>query len=265
VITPGWIGQQYAPRAADFGPPVGSTVPQLTGKTEEDKREDGMEMVRTVARYDGPRGEVVLRRRSGIGADVDELIVNGVFAMDSSDTRTEHALADLALPGAGPRRVLLGGLGLGYTAARLLAADLDHLDVVEIEECLVDWANAGLTPTLAGVAQHPKASLHPADVGAVLAGRRDPHGPWNAIVLDVDNGPDFLIHRNNSALYTPPNLAAAYARLTEGGTLAIWCQGPAPTLLAALREISDSAQPHTYQRVGHGRRLSSVIYTVTKS
>jgi spermidine synthase len=185
--------------------------------------------------------------------------------MDSSETHTEHALADLALPGHGPRRVLLGGLGLGYTAARLLAANVDHLDVVEIEECLVGWANAGLTPTLAAVAHHPKATLHAADVSAVVAGRQDPHGPWNAIVLDVDNGPDFLIHRDNSALYARPSLAAAYTRLTEGGTLAIWCQGPAPKLLAALREISASAEPHTYQRMRDGRRLSTVIYTVTKS
>jgi spermidine synthase len=224
-----------------------------------------MEMVRTVARHDGPRGEVVVRRRSGAGPDVDELIVNGVFAMDSSETFTERALADLALAGDGPRRVLLGGLGLGYTAARLLAADVDHLDVVEIEECLVGWAKAGLTPTLAAVARHPRVALHAADITTVLTGQQHgPHGPWNAIVLDVDNGPDFLIHGSNSALYTPASLAAAYAQLAGGGTLAIWCQGPAPVLLDRLRAISASAQPHTYQRVRHARRLSSVIYTVTR-
>jgi spermidine synthase len=224
-----------------------------------------MEMVRTVARQDGPRGEVMLRRRTGVGPDVDELIVNGVFAMDSSETYTERALADLALTGDGPRRVLLGGLGLGYTAAQLLAADVDHLDVVEIEECLVDWASAGLTPTLAEVAHHPKVALHAADVTAVLTGRRrGPHGPWDAIVLDIDNGPDFLIHGSNSALYTPSGLTAAYARLAGGGTLAVWCQGPAPVLLDRLRAISASAKPHTYQQVRHGRQLSSVIYTVTR-
>jgi spermidine synthase len=224
-----------------------------------------MEMVQTVARHDGPRGEVVLRRRSGAGPDVDELIVNGVFAMDSSETLTERALADLALAGEGPSRVLLGGLGLGYTAARLLAADVDHLDVVEIEDCLVGWANAGLTSTLATVARHPKVALHAADVTTVLDGRWPGlRGPWNAIVLDVDNGPDFLIHGSNSALYTPSSLAAAYGQLAGGGTLAIWCQGPAPVLLDRLRAISASARPHTYERVRHGRRLSSVIYTVTR-
>jgi spermidine synthase len=224
-----------------------------------------MEMVQTVARHDGPRGEVVLRRRSGAGPDVDELIINGVFAMDSGETFTEHALADLALPAVGPRRVLLGGLGLGYTAARVLTADVDHLDVVEIEECLVGWANAGLTPTLAAVARHPKVALHVADVTTVLTGRRHgPHGPWNAIVLDVDNGPDFLIHRSNSALYTQSTLAAAYAQLAGGGTLAIWCQGPVPKLLATLRQISPTAEPHTYRRIRRGRRLSYVVYTLTK-
>jgi spermidine synthase len=224
-----------------------------------------MEMVQTLARHDGPRGEVVLRRRTGTGPDVDELIVNGVFAMDSSETTTERALADLALADEGPRRVLLGGLGLGYTAARLLAAGLDHLDVVEIEDCLLGWANAGLTRTLATVAGHPKVALHAADITTVLAGRWPGlRGPWNAIVLDVDNGPDFLIHGSNSALYTTASLAAAYARLARGGTLAIWCQGPAPVLLDRLGAISTSARAHTYQRERHGRRLSSVIYTVTR-
>jgi spermidine synthase len=223
-----------------------------------------METVRTVARHNGPRGEVVLRRRSGNGAEVDELIINGVFAMDSSETSTERALADLVLTDQGQRRVLLGGLGLGYTAAQLLAAGIDQLDVVEIEECLVDWANAGLTPTLASVAGDPRVALHAADITAVLTGRSEVRGPWHAIVLDVDNGPDFLIHGSNSALYTRHNLAAAYAQLTDGGTLAIWCQGPVPELLVTLRQISSSAMPHLYRRVRQGRQLSYVIYTLTK-
>src|SRR5215210_4627503 len=71
-----------------------------------------METVRTVASRHGSRGEVVLRRRTGSGLDVDELIVNGIFAMDSSETSTERELANLALAGQFRRRVLLGGLGL---------------------------------------------------------------------------------------------------------------------------------------------------------
>ena len=224
-----------------------------------------METLDTLARHNGPRGEVVLRRRSGAGPTAEELIVNGVFAMDSTDTWTERRLAQVALAGHGARRVLVGGLGLGYTAAQLLTADVDHLDVVEIEECLVQWAYAGLTPTLAKVAEDPRVTLHVADVAAVLAGlHRGSSGPWEAILLDVDNGPDFLIHGANSVLYTEPSLAAAYAVLGEGGTLAIWSQGAAPALLTTLRRIAPTASAHSYRRVRQGRRLSSLIYTVTK-
>jgi spermidine synthase len=224
-----------------------------------------METLDTLARHLGSRGEVVLRRRRGAGADVEELIVNGVFAMDSTDTWTERKLAEVALAGSRARRVLVGGLGLGYTAAELLAADVEHLDVVEIEDCLVDWAYAGITPTLAAVAADARVALHTGDVAAVLTGRQpDLKGPWDAILLDVDNGPDFLIHGTNAGLYTSPTLAAAYARLVEGGTLAIWCQGPAPELLAGLHRLSPSAQPHPFTRVRAGRTLAYLIYTVTR-
>jgi spermidine synthase len=224
-----------------------------------------METLDTLGRHSGPRGEVVLRRRHGGGVAVEELIVNGVFAMDSADTETERQLAEVALAGHSSPRVLVGGLGLGYTADQLLAAGIDHLDVVEIEECLVDWAYAGLTATLARVANDPRVSLHAADVTAVLAGLRGPRGPWDAIVLDVDNGPDFLIHDTNSALYTEPSLTAAYQQLTPGGTLAIWCQGPAPDLLATLRRLSPTVRPRSFHRSREGRPLSYVIYTAARA
>lgn len=252
-------------RAVESGSsPMIKTVPHA----RPDRRErnlDVVETLRTLARYQGPRGEVVVRRREGTGSEVDELIVNGVFAMDSAETFTEQQLAEVVLAGRRRSSVLVGGLGLGYTAAALLAGDLDRLDVVEIEDCLVEWAYAGLTPTLATVAADPRVHLHTADVGAMLAGRGGgPTGPWDAIVLDVDNGPDFLIHDANAALYAGPGLAAAYARLTPGGTLAIWCQGLAPDLLAALRRLSQTGAGHSYRRVRQGRELAYVIYTVTR-
>ncbi len=226
-----------------------------------------VELVQTIARHAGPRGEVVLRRRSGVsGPDVDELIVNGAFAMDSSETFTERRLAELALSGASrPGRVLVGGLGLGYTAAHVLHREVDRLDVVEIEECLIDWAYAGLTPTLAAVAADPWTRLHAADIWSVLTGvRGDLAGPWDAIILDVDNGPDFLIHGNNDALYAEPGLAAAYARLAPGGTCAIWCQGAVAELLATLRRVAPTADQHIFTRVRDGRPLDYAIYTMTR-
>ena len=197
-----------------------------------------METIQTIARHTSPRGEVVLRRRLGAGTPVEELIINGTFAMDSSEGSSERLLGELALPNGRARRVLVAGLGLGYTIAAISAKDVDVIDVVEIEQCLIDWAYQGLTATLAAVSSDPRVRLHGADVRRVLAGLSGgPAGPWDAIVLDVDNGPDFLIHEENRALYTEAGLRAAYRRLTPAGTLAIWCQSAAPACAPSWNEL----------------------------
>ncbi len=221
----------------------------------------------TVGRAATPRGEVVLRRRgTGPGA-VEELVVNGAFAMDSTETHSERELGRIA---AGAPRVLVGGLGLGHTVVAVLdEADRVGLtvrvDVVELEGDLVAWAREGRTATLARVAADPRVHLHVGDVATVLAGRNNrPTGPWDAILLDVDNGPDFLIHAANDALYAEPGLRAAYARLAPAGVLAIWCQAPSPPLLAALRRVDASAEEtrHVVQR--EGRRFTYAIDTVRR-
>ncbi|MFT4164718.1 MAG: hypothetical protein QM650_05705 [Microlunatus sp.] len=214
----------------------------------------------TIARWNGPHGEVVLRRRGSGDDAVEELIVNGTFAMDSAETSSERALADLAWPGA---RVLVGGLGLGFTAAALLDSGVGAVDVVEIEEALLVWAYEGATAQLGRVGRDPRVRLWVADVRAVLTGHEpEPTGPWDAILLDVDNGPDFLIHAENAALYEPEALGAAYARLAPGGLLAIWCQGKAPELWSRLQALTTTVREeiHKIQRDRH--LVSYVIYTV---
>lgn len=216
----------------------------------------------TIARRVGPRGEVVLRRRGYGDEAVDELIVNGAFAMDSAETGSEQALAALAWPGAA---VLVGGLGLGFTVDALLDGRVGSIDVVEIEDALVEWAYEGVTPRLGRVARDPRVRLWVADVRTVLttpSPRPEPTGPWDAILLDVDNGPDFLIHADNAALYGAEALRSAYRRLRPGGVLAIWCQGAHAGLWAELQALSPTAQEerHVVQRGRH--RIAYVIYTV---
>jgi spermidine synthase len=224
-----------------------------------------METIETLARNDGPRGEVVLRRRLGDPSDTEELIINGVFAMDSSETSTEYLLGELAIPGGRAERVLVGGLGLGHTVAAIAAKEVATIDVVEIEQCLIDWACQGVTLTLAAAASDPRIRLHNGDVRLVLEGLSDgPRGPWDAIVLDVDNGPDFLIHDQNRALYSERGLRTAYAQLADGGTLAIWCQSAAPALRDVLGRIAPSVREHLI-RVSRGdRRIQYAIYTVSR-
>jgi spermidine synthase len=224
-----------------------------------------MESIQTIARHGGPRGEVVLRRRLDAGLRVEELIVNGAFAMDSSESSTESLLGELAVPRGRARRVLVGGLGLGYTVAAILAKNVELIDVVEIEQCLIDWAYQGVTPTLAAVASDPRVRLYAADVRLVLDGFGDgPIGPWDAIVLDVDNGPDFLIHAGNRALYTEAGLRAAYAQLADAGTLAIWCQGPTARLREVLKRIAPSVREHIVDVTRAARSFRYAIYTVCR-
>jgi spermidine synthase len=224
-----------------------------------------MDSIQTLGRHQGPRGDVVLRRRLTDGSAVEELIINGIFAMDSSETGTERQLAELAAPSGRAHRVLVGGLGLGYTVATLTALEVDTIDVVEIEQCLIDWAYQGITPSLAAVARNPRVHLHAADIRLVLDGTIDAlTGPWDAIVLDVDNGPDFLIHRHNRALYAEEGLRAAYAQLAPDGTLAIWSQGLVPTLRRILEHIAPSVGEHVIDVSRGERRFSYAIYTVRR-
>ncbi len=137
--------------------------------------------------------------------------------------------------------MLVGGLGLGFTVTALLDGRVGSIDVVEIEDALVEWAYEGVTPRLGRVAGDPRVRLWVADVRTVLTEpnpRAEPSGPWDAILLDVDNGPDFLIHADNAALYGAEALRSAYRRLRPGGVLAIWCQGAHAGLWAEMQALS---------------------------
>lgn len=183
-----------------------------------------------VARATGVLGELVLRRHP----DGHELIVNGVFLMDTRQAGTERLLATLVRERhPDPRRVLVAGLGLGCTLAALLADRRpEQVDVVEIEPWLAQWLRAGLVPGADRALADPRVQLHLADIQLVL--RDAPAGRYDAILLDVDNGPGFLVHDRNAPVYAEPNLAAAGRALAPGGLLLVWSSAPAPALRTAL-------------------------------
>ena len=211
-------------------------------------------MLEYLARAVSPTGEIALRRRG----DVVELIVNGVFAMDSAETTSEIALADAA--GEAPDRVLVGGLGLGFTAARLLDGGARHVDVVELAQPLIEWALAGITDQLGRVAHDPRVQLHHGDVAEWLPRRPD---AFDAILLDVDNGPGFLIHDHNARVYAADWLSAAVDRLNPGGVLVIWSEGVAPELGRTLARLGTP----TETVIGverEGRRFGYVLYSVRR-
>lgn len=188
-----------------------------------------------LARAEGAHGETVLRRRG----DVTELVVNGVFAMDTAETTSEAALATLTLerlPGDGPLWICVGGLGLGVTARTLLADPrVGRLDVVELDAALAGWVRAGLVPGTEGLLAGDRVRLHVGDVAAVVpALGTSSRLRLDAVLLDVDNGPEFLVHDANATLYEPGFLAQAAGTLRAGGVLAVWSAEPSPALAAAL-------------------------------
>lgn len=218
----------------------------------------------TIVSAVSPRGEIALRERpdpSGGPGVVHELVVAGVFAMDSLDTSTEAALAERSLARiASPDRVLVGGLGLGYTTWQVLKDKrVRHVDVVEIEEELVHWARLALTPTLGLVSRHPRVSVHAGDIAAVLRGEAAPTGPWDLVLLDVDNGPSFLVHEANERLYCTDMLRATLATVRPGGVLAIWAAQREPALHATLEGLAPTEEV-VLEVQREGRRLEYALY-----
>lgn len=221
---------------------------------------------RTLARATTARGDLALRCRDIEGGGIAyELIVGGVFAMDTVDVSTEVDLARLGLAAcAQPRRVLVGGLGLGFTATEVLADPrVARVVIAEIEEALVGWAGDGLVPSLTAVVRDPRVRIHTGDVAGLLTGEES----YDVILLDVDNGPSFLVHQANSSLYADPTLTAALACLGPGGVLAIWAAQPEPALLARLTAVAERSGGHDVREIHRtvereGRTLAYAIYLV---
>ncbi len=198
-----------------------------------------------------------------------ELVVDGAFAMDTVDTSTEVLLATQALGRhPAPRRVLVGGLGLGYTTRAVLADDrVVAVDVVELAEPLVAWSRRDVVPELAGL-EGPRCRLHVADVGEVLSGRTGPPGPWDLVLLDVDNGPDFLVHAGNAALYEDDGLATARGAVAPGGLLAVWSSHRSPGLLSGLHRVGgphDRVTETVVEVQREGRRLEYAVYSLARA
>ncbi|WP_088281608.1 hypothetical protein [Kineosporia sp. A_224] len=215
----------------------------------------------TLARARDAHGEVVLRRRPPA---TYELVVNGVFAMDTVDVATEELLATLALEraaaaGGDGRTVLVGGLGLGFTTRRVLAdPEVTSVVVAELHGPLVDWTRAGLVPPAAGLLDDPRVQVVVADVRDVVIG--SPPASLDAVLLDVDNGPDFLVHDGNGALYDAPFLRLAATRLRPGGVLAVWSASPSPRVRAALEEVLGSCDEVLHLVEREGRTFTYALY-----
>lgn len=199
-----------------------------------------------------------LRRRADGST---ELRVNGVFVMDDVETSSERQLAR-AVVELGAREVLVGGLGLGFTLRELLAsADVTRVVMAELHPEIVGWMRDG---TIAGadLLDDPRTEVVLDDVRRVVGGR--PAASLDAIVLDVDNGPDFLVHETNAAVYEPEFMATCADRLRPGGHLCIWSMASSASLAATLGERFEDVRTQPVPVCLQGRQERYWILTGTR-
>lgn len=170
-------------------------------------------------------------RRADAGAPaVIELRVNGVFVMDTLETSSELGLAAAALDQcANPRSVLVGGLGLGFTARAVLDdSRVDSLTVVEIEDALVQWMRDGTIPHGPRYFADDRLTVMVGDIRSAITAA--PPSSYDLVLLDVDNGPAYLVYDENAAVYEEAFLTSVRMTLRPGGVLAIWSAAEAPAL-----------------------------------
>src|SRR6478735_2456301 len=207
-----------------------------------------------IARAETPRGEVVLRRRTnGTGADVLELRVNGVFVMDTLETTSEIELAAQALDLVEePSAVLVGGLGLGFTLQRVLADPrVERAVVVEIEETLIQWMRDGTVAHGPALLADTRATVVNADIAMAIAEARS---TYDLVLLDVDNGPGYLVHQRNEAVYEEEFLGRCR------GVLVVWSANAAPDLLASLRTVFGAAEEQAHDVLLQDRPEEYFLY-----
>jgi spermidine synthase len=154
------------------------------------------------------------------------IMAGPIELMNSRLSGSEEALASLVagrVAGRRKARVLVGGLGMGFTlraALRDFAADADIV-VAELVPEVVAWARGPVRAVHGDSLEEARVTVRVGDVAEAIA-----EGPWDAILLDVDNGPEGLTRRANDELYGEAGLTAAKRSLTSGGVLAVWSSAP---------------------------------------
>ncbi len=193
--------------------------------------------------------------------------IDGVELMNSRVHGSEDALADLACARfreLKEARVLIGGLGMGFTAA----AALRHLPPraqVEIAECVpavVAWNRGALSPLAGRPLEDRRVRVREADVADVLLAERP--ASLDAFLLDVDNGPDALTRPGNDWLYAPPGLQAAFDALRPAGVLAVWSVAPDAEFTRRLRRAGFEVEEHHPRSRGPGGGGKRTIWVAAK-
>ncbi|PDT12586.1 hypothetical protein [Rhizobium sp. M1] len=210
----------------------------------------------------GEGGELRLKQR---GSEFS-IMLGANELMNSRLSGSEEALATLSwerIKTHAKPRVLIGGLGMGFTlrAALTVLPDDAGVTVAELVPAVVTWARGPMAEVFKGCLDDPRVGIHQGDVGeAIRAGK----SAYDAILLDVDNGPDGLTRKSNDRLYDFAGLRAARDALRPGGVLAVWSSGPDPDFTRRLRDSGFSVEAVNTRANGKRGGARHVIWLAIK-
>jgi spermidine synthase len=206
-----------------------------------------------------PDGEALKLMRRG---DDFMIVLDRNELMNSRMSGSEEALATMTaerLGGRATQRWLIGGYGMGFTlraALGVLGADA-RLTVAELVPEIIEWARGPMATLAKGCLDDPRVHVVLDDVAELIARARS---TYDAILLDVDNGPDGLVRDANDRLYTPAGLAAAKAALTPGGVLAVWSAAPDKVFAARLHRAGFEVDEVTVRARSNGKGPRHTIW-----
>jgi spermidine synthase len=187
--------------------------------------------------------------------------------MNSRMSGSEEQLATLTVARLKNRtnpRILIGGYGMGFTLRAALAVLPAGAKVVvaELVPEIIAWARGPMAELTAGCLDDPRVTVLDGDVAAAIAAAR---GTYDAILLDVDNGPDGLTRAGNDGLYSASGLAAAKAALVHGGILAVWSAGDDPAFTRRLGAAGFKVSIETVRARSNGKGAQHTIWLAERS
>jgi spermidine synthase len=225
-----------------------------------------------------PMGVLSLRRRKQLttGLDVYEIKLGDEFLMSSQFTKAEIELARLGLAalGRGDLDVVVGGLGLGYTAqAALENTGVRSLIVVDALAEVIEWHEQGLLPLGKQLTGDPRCRLVNGDFFAMSHSNDgfDPLAPgrrFDAVLVDIDHSPRNLLHSRHAALYTTEGLARLARHLHPGGVFALWSNDPPDDAFSSVLAgafATSAAHVVTFDNLRGDGEASNTVYVAVKA
>ncbi|CTQ44517.1 spermidine synthase [Roseibium aggregatum] len=221
-----------------------------------------------------PIGAISLRRRHilALKTDVFEILLGEEHLMSSLFTASEIALADKGLAALDGDKldVLVGGLGLGYTAQAVLAHEsVADLTVVDLLAPVIRWHEEGLVPMKTELADSPRCRLVQGDFFAMAASEDGfdadrPGRQYDALLIDIDHTPERLLHGGSKGFYTPEGLRAVQRFVKPGGIVGLWSdEAPDEAITALLGQAFDAAwaEPVVFANpLQDGREVTQAVY-----